>query len=196
MVPALDTIYPLERATEALERLERARQRRGDHEPDDGEKQDPGEDVESQPEPAPARSLRLSLAIRRRLGGRRGGGVERGSVQAARKAGGPRRTTLRATRAVYEFGTDRAETFQRQQGMIPWNLALLGAIPATILITERLSISRLGTGRTPLRSLQQSRVRTLKLDPSLVTRNGDGGGPSDDQSIADWVEVTLGPAYQ
>jgi len=40
----------------------------------------------------------------------------------------------------------------------------------------QLQVDDFGTGRTPLRSLQQSRVRTLKLDPSLVTRNGDGGG--------------------
>ena len=40
----------------------------------------------------------------------------------------------------------------------------------------QLQLDDFGTGRTPLRSLQQVPVRTLKLDPSLVTRNGDGHG--------------------
>lgn len=40
----------------------------------------------------------------------------------------------------------------------------------------QLQVDDFGTGRTPLRSLQQVPVRTLKLDPSLVARNGDGGG--------------------
>ncbi|HEX2080978.1 MAG TPA: EAL domain-containing protein [Longimicrobium sp.] len=39
-----------------------------------------------------------------------------------------------------------------------------------------LQVDDFGTGRTPLRSLQQVPVRALKLDPSLVTRNGDGAG--------------------
>jgi EAL domain-containing protein (putative c-di-GMP-specific phosphodiesterase class I) len=40
----------------------------------------------------------------------------------------------------------------------------------------QLQVDDFGTGRTPLRSLQQSSVRTLKLDPSLMARNGDGPG--------------------
>jgi diguanylate cyclase (GGDEF)-like protein/PAS domain S-box-containing protein len=40
----------------------------------------------------------------------------------------------------------------------------------------QLQVDDFGTGRTPLRSLQQVPVRTLKLDPSLMARNGDGGG--------------------
>jgi diguanylate cyclase (GGDEF)-like protein/PAS domain S-box-containing protein len=40
----------------------------------------------------------------------------------------------------------------------------------------QLQVDDFGTGRTPLRSLQQVPVRTLKLDPSLVARNGDGAG--------------------
>jgi diguanylate cyclase (GGDEF)-like protein/PAS domain S-box-containing protein len=39
-----------------------------------------------------------------------------------------------------------------------------------------VQVDDFGTGRTPLRSLQQVPVRTLKLDPSLVTRGGDGAG--------------------
>jgi EAL domain-containing protein (putative c-di-GMP-specific phosphodiesterase class I) len=40
----------------------------------------------------------------------------------------------------------------------------------------QLQVDDFGTGRAPLRSLQQVPVQALKLDPSLVTRNGDGGG--------------------
>jgi phosphonate transport system permease protein len=52
-------------------------------------------------------------------------------------------------------------------------LALLGAIPATIVITERLSISRLGTGRTrPIAALVRQIVRwllvLLRSVPELV----------------------------
>ncbi|HEX2206239.1 MAG TPA: EAL domain-containing protein [Longimicrobium sp.] len=39
-----------------------------------------------------------------------------------------------------------------------------------------LQVDDFGTGRTPLRSLQQVPVRGLKLDPSLINRNGDGAG--------------------
>jgi phosphonate transport system permease protein len=52
-------------------------------------------------------------------------------------------------------------------------LALLGAIPATLVVTERLSISRLGTGRiAPLRALVRQVVRwllvLLRSVPELV----------------------------
>ncbi|WP_317205346.1 ABC transporter permease [Janthinobacterium sp.] len=52
-------------------------------------------------------------------------------------------------------------------------LALLGAIPATLLVTERLSISRLGTGRMrPLATLLRQSVRwslvLLRSVPELV----------------------------
>ena len=53
------------------------------------------------------------------------------------------------------------------------SLALLGAIPATVLISERLSISRLGTGRMrPLASLVRQLLRwvlvLLRSVPELV----------------------------
>jgi phosphonate transport system permease protein len=52
-------------------------------------------------------------------------------------------------------------------------LALLGAIPATLIVTERLSISRLGTGRMrPLAALLRQAVRwllvLLRSVPELV----------------------------
>ena len=53
------------------------------------------------------------------------------------------------------------------------SLALLGAIPATLLVTERLSVSRLGTGRmAPLSALARQTVRwllvLLRSVPELV----------------------------